>query len=223
MEKLLKVRNCLSMEEIQSYLAGKSDKEETFSVENHLLDCPLCRDAVEGYASLNQNGKSGLFYLFLVALLVTATVSMYFRMSGDQRLFNSHFEVYTIPADISSVSTSPEIADLIEKASALYKAKSYDQSAHLWDQILDSIPENTQVLLLSGLSKMEAERYLEALSSLDQIAGKKETPYAEDGQWYMALLFLKTGDVIRCKEVLAEIRNREGKYREKATKLLKEL
>jgi tetratricopeptide (TPR) repeat protein len=40
---------CLSGEEINTYLAGSATPEETRRVENHLLDCPLCSDAVEGY------------------------------------------------------------------------------------------------------------------------------------------------------------------------------
>ena len=45
------VSKCLSRETIQNYLQTKITNEERFEVENHLLDCPLCADAVEGFAN----------------------------------------------------------------------------------------------------------------------------------------------------------------------------
>jgi tetratricopeptide (TPR) repeat protein len=39
---------CVSHEELRQYLGGRMTKEGQRRVENHLLDCPLCSDAVEG-------------------------------------------------------------------------------------------------------------------------------------------------------------------------------
>ena len=41
---------CLSQDEIRLYLIGELDESSRYRVENHLLDCPLCSDAVEGFA-----------------------------------------------------------------------------------------------------------------------------------------------------------------------------
>ena len=42
---------CLSQEEIRLYLKGELNEAARYRIENHLLDCPLCSDAVEGFAS----------------------------------------------------------------------------------------------------------------------------------------------------------------------------
>ncbi|MCB9337181.1 MAG: hypothetical protein H6577_03560 [Lewinellaceae bacterium] len=39
---------CLSEQEIRDYLEGNASREDLRRVENHLLDCPLCSDAVNG-------------------------------------------------------------------------------------------------------------------------------------------------------------------------------
>lgn len=51
MKKIFKQRDCLSQEEIKRYLQEDWSRKEAHDVENHLLDCPFCRDAMEGYAN----------------------------------------------------------------------------------------------------------------------------------------------------------------------------
>ncbi len=51
MNKILTNTTCLSPEQIQAYLKEELNKDQRFDVENHLLDCPLCTDAVEGFAN----------------------------------------------------------------------------------------------------------------------------------------------------------------------------
>lgn len=50
MNHVFQSHRCLSRAELHNHLHGtpKNDRER-FRVENHLLDCPLCRDAVAGY------------------------------------------------------------------------------------------------------------------------------------------------------------------------------
>lgn len=40
---------CVSQEELRQYLAGSMDRAGTRRVEDHLLDCPLCSDAMDGF------------------------------------------------------------------------------------------------------------------------------------------------------------------------------
>ncbi len=51
MNKILTNTTCLKPKEIQAYLKENLDEDQRFDVENHLLDCPLCTDAVEGFAN----------------------------------------------------------------------------------------------------------------------------------------------------------------------------
>lgn len=51
MNKILKNTSCLQAEQIRAYLKEDLNEDQRFEVENHLLDCPLCTDAVEGFAN----------------------------------------------------------------------------------------------------------------------------------------------------------------------------
>jgi len=47
-QQIFRPTACLSHEELRQYLSGHMSREGQRRVENHLLDCPLCSDAVEG-------------------------------------------------------------------------------------------------------------------------------------------------------------------------------
>ena len=51
MNKILTNTSCLKPEQIKAYLKESLDEDQRFEVENHLMDCPLCTDAVEGFAN----------------------------------------------------------------------------------------------------------------------------------------------------------------------------
>lgn len=50
MKEIIVPTPCLTQQEIQNYLQSNTDDEKRYRIENHLLDCPLCSAAVEGYA-----------------------------------------------------------------------------------------------------------------------------------------------------------------------------
>lgn len=49
MEESLKPRACLSLIELEHYVSGTISDDQILDIENHLLDCPLCSDAIEGF------------------------------------------------------------------------------------------------------------------------------------------------------------------------------
>ncbi|MBK8737211.1 MAG: tetratricopeptide repeat protein [Saprospiraceae bacterium] len=49
MDNFLKSRACLSKEEIKCYLASTLPAKHIKDIENHLLDCALCSDAIDAY------------------------------------------------------------------------------------------------------------------------------------------------------------------------------
>jgi Flp pilus assembly protein TadD len=48
MEESFKPRSCLSLIELEHYVRGTISDDQILDIENHLLDCPLCSDAIEG-------------------------------------------------------------------------------------------------------------------------------------------------------------------------------
>jgi len=53
MKEIFETTSCLSFDQIKLYVQGKLNSKEQYKVEEHLSDCELCSDALEGYASTN--------------------------------------------------------------------------------------------------------------------------------------------------------------------------
>ncbi len=51
MENLFESSNCLTKTQIKKYLQKQMKKEHQLVVERHLVDCPLCSDAIDGYTN----------------------------------------------------------------------------------------------------------------------------------------------------------------------------
>ena len=50
-KKIFTTTPCLKPEEIRQYLSNELSEDSRYEAENHMLDCPLCHDAVEGFAA----------------------------------------------------------------------------------------------------------------------------------------------------------------------------
>ena len=47
-QRIFRPTACISQEELRQYLSGSMSRQGQRQVEDHLLDCPLCSDAVDG-------------------------------------------------------------------------------------------------------------------------------------------------------------------------------
>lgn len=61
MKEIFETTKCLSFDQIKLYVQGKLNSKEQYKVEEHLSDCELCSDAVDGYVSSENLEKSQAF------------------------------------------------------------------------------------------------------------------------------------------------------------------
>lgn len=57
-DKLNKQQECFNEHELQSYVNNKADKDLRFAIENHLLDCEVCSDVVDGLQLINKEANA---------------------------------------------------------------------------------------------------------------------------------------------------------------------
>ncbi len=51
MKEIFEPSNCLSFDQIKLYVQGKTNSKEQYKVEEHLSDCELCSDALDGFVA----------------------------------------------------------------------------------------------------------------------------------------------------------------------------
>lgn len=239
MKPIFQIHQCLSEENIKGYLTNRLSEEERFRVENHLLDCPLCSDAVDGYAAMEVDQSAGKgvgqqavrlqmsnwrFFSAAAAILVliAAAIWIFPKQPSTEKLFADYYTSYDSDLDIrfrqSGQTTNPADTPLTKGLRA-YAQKDYAGSIPQLEAYLMENPNHLVSLFYLGLSKMEEGRDAEAIQQFDAVQ-KAGQEYSEESTWYLALLYVKNNRIDEAKSLLNTlIRPGSGRYYEKAKEL----
>lgn len=242
---------CLSREQIEGYLKNDLDDDSRFSVENHLLDCPLCAEAVEGFSDHYNFNKdkdlemiandvqakfSGLkrnpvltlrTWNRIAATLLFALISTAVYFYWQAQKAESDFMV--------RLRSSNEILENVRGADAFaaeskhlegieyFRAAQYLESMLFFEQLLESEPEDDTAHFYSGLAALNLGETYKAIEYLTY-ARLNSDPYYEAATWNLILANLSLNNNDEAKALIADLLKIEGGfYSAKAEVLLKEL
>ena len=252
-KKIWDTETCLILDEIKKYLTEQLDEQHVFRVENHLLDCPLCTDAVEGYANhynfdtdqqLNslppnapkpsigtsppaQNSNLSLFNRIAAAILfvlVAGAVWLYWNNQQPERLYQAYHEPYGDEALLATRSGNNSAeSTAFQEILRLQKAGNYQSGIIQLQQYLAESPQHPLASMLLGVAYLENNQLSEAQQTLTTVRINHEL-YYEEASWYLALAYLKELKQAEAKPILEELSNQAaGQYRDQAKALLEEL
>lgn len=239
MNPIFQKHQCLSEGEIQDYLGNRLSGEERHRVENHLLDCALCSDALEGWALLEEDRQSAKssarvrrmpwrFFAVAAAILalMVAVVWVYSGISPSDRLFAEYYETYEDDLSVQmrngGNARAPEKQQLSGGLEA-YISQNYSESIALLQPFVQDNPDHLVARYYLGLSYLEEKKWAEAETQLAAVQSA-HLEYWEESTWYLALLYVKTERNDGAREALQSlISARSGRYYEKAEKLLSKL
>lgn len=243
--------SCLSMEEIQDYLTHQADDALRFRVEDHLLDCPLCAAAIEGY-SANAAQLPDQISLELDALrarvqahlqeeapapriapwnriaaaamiaLALGAAWMYWHHTRNERLYAGVFR--PMESDLLDLRGEADAAPA-EKAAPmrLYEAGRFEDALPLFEQYLEEHPADFSSALYGGIAAMEAGQFDLAQTWLESVRFNAPEHYAE-ATWYLALRHLRAGKREECIALLEELQEaKDADWAERAVALLKKM
>jgi tetratricopeptide (TPR) repeat protein len=100
---------------------------------------------------------------------------------------------------------------LLIKAASLYNKKEYATVLPILENEIADNPNETQLILATGVCYMQTGQYNFAINFFDQIANGK-TAFASKAQWYKALVLLKQNKLADCKLALQQIPNNADDY-----------
>jgi tetratricopeptide (TPR) repeat protein len=248
MDKIFEKTDCLTDKDILAYLSGKMGQPALRRVERHLVDCPLCSDAVEGYASLHpierelpksmqlapvakERRLARLATINRVAaavLLLAIPISLLLyhndNKNSPQLLFSNNYVSYE--SDLGTVrgeTPDKQLAPTFSKAMELYEQKDFPRAELYLDSYLKANPEDADAVLYLGAAALENANLPKAIELLETARINNADKY-EDATWYLALAYIKQGDLSNARAVLQDLTKLEdGFYYQKANDLLADL
>lgn len=228
---------CLTQNEINNYLLKQSDKASLRRVEQHLVDCPLCADAMDGYAqnfsnqhnippkeltqtnikSLNMNRIAAAILLFLIPL----STYLYLNATAEERLYHKYFQSLTSEsfASARSANTNKAIDPEFEKALSFYEQQNFQGSIRHLENYIESHPQDASASFYLGVASLEEGQIAKAVQHL-RIARINDEKMYEDATWYLILAVLKQGDKTEASLLIDELlKIKDSFYTEKANRL----
>jgi len=130
------------------------------------------------------------------------------------------YQQYSNPTAISLLDRNEVIANAREAETA-FNAGEYQKAYAFLSAFLSKNQDNIQALLAKGIAATEIENYKEAEQIFQDISSGK-TLLKEEGTWYLALMYLRKGELENAKTELEKIPTTSKRY-EEAKSLLKDL
>lgn len=250
LNNLLDAKSCLREAELEGYVKGELSGEERFRVENHLLDCPLCSDAVEGYqlaqtkvslpelselqkkwagSGKSQDSRPRVIRMVLmraaaIAVIVLAAYWGFFRQQSSGQLFDQYYSTYQldIPINMRSVDNASAMLPTLVEALQEYDSGYYESSLQASQKALSEDPDNEIALYYQSLAQLELGDVASSVEGLKKVA-EGNGIYKDKASWYLGLTYLKLGETEKSKQLLSAIAAGNGFKKEAAKQLLKKL
>ena len=253
MNPIFTTSNCLSRQQITDYLTEQADRATIRQIENHLLDCPLCANAVEGFAQqanvatairqtqdldyANRTATvrwlSPLKNVASIAALIAISLGGWWVFQQNQstleQLFAQHFTTYENDVTLSLRSNNDRPTEYAIETNPLhlalmaYDEQNFAQSITLLQARLAERPQDGTAAFYLGLSYLETNELEKAADYLVQ-AKDRSARYREAATWYLALAQLKMENVDTAKSLLQELLQAKDEfYAKRATALITDL
>lgn len=242
---------CLSLEDIQNYAKDRLGEAARFRVENHLLDCALCRAALDSYlanpdetlgadvALLQQQigqykhpklvamPRKRINYVAaaVVLLVLTGAAAAYWQHTRYDRLYAS---VFSAPKASEVIAMRGENGvqkndpDL-QQALDWYETGDFTAASQAFDRYLQRHPDDFQAELYAGIASLNGGYPEKAVEQLTAVS-INDLKLFEEANWYLALAFLKQKKLADAKAILENLSQQaEPVFAGKAKELLERL
>ena len=157
-----------------------------------------------------------------IAASVAVIIAIGLPSSLDQgRLFDAYY-VPIEASDYSQRGAGDETYSSIAKGINNYMDGNYTQSIEQFNTLASDPAFRPEVLFFTGLSYLGLGQYEDAQNTLELLVdgGKR---YQPEALWYLSLCHLKTGELEKANELLGQLEEYDGLYRQDAQSLRKKL
>ena len=220
------LRGSLAGEELSSFL---KELEENEALKEELKIQQAIAEGIEHQSNLEvrkklqaiaaeENNKPGtsifsmpIFKLVSgIAAVAVLCFAAYFLLNpsqNEQSIYADYFQ----PSELTITRSTDNESDVV-LVTELYNTKKYDQALPLFEKVLESDPQNTNLQLAYSSALMKCNKNTEAREVLNNIINSNNPLFIDEARWILALLDVKTGNINSAKENLNLLAGDEKSY-----------
>lgn len=249
MKNIFQPTDCLSQEEMNLYSKGKVSDELQFKVENHLLDCPLCNEAMEGFQNMDAEGEALLAEVFasvdakteetaiskpkrsfsvnriaatVLFLIAAGAALFYYTQQQASNSYLAYFEGTENEFTVRAIEKDL-LPSEIKVGVRLFEDKNFQGSLSFFQDYLEQVPESAEATYYAGMSAMRIGELGQAFEYFSTVRLNDDRLF-EEATWAMVKIHLDRREKKEAKILLGELIKVEGGFfREQAERLLDEI
>jgi hypothetical protein len=229
-EKLLSEEEKLLFE---SYLANDEDFKKTFEFEKniknslHFLERDALKNRLKSFEEKPQSKTVSLKkWYWMSAGAAVMAIGLFLWLSfenqaNSQELYLSYYQSY--PNVVSPVVRGKNTQDEKTKAFEIYEQEKYKEASTLFRQLYEKTKAE-YALFYESQCYFALDDTKQGIELLENATFTDEKyPFRTQQQWYLALGYLKLGQVEKAKKYLQVLINYNNIQKQKAEELLKSL
>jgi tetratricopeptide (TPR) repeat protein len=240
----------LSITQIEGYLNDTLSSEALKTVEQHLIFCSLCEEAIEGFELQQQKQEpvsawdspaeqtpvhimrkfpaaSAKWKWAAAAIITVPLIAGYLlKTDGSAKIFAAHYS--TMSADAVTLRSGGAAMvnatkTKMDSAMELFADVKYKESFVALKQIADTETDNLKAAFFAGCSAMELQDWAQAEALLERVHLAENNEFSNHALWYLALTKIQIGEQDRAKDFLRETIAENSPWKSNAERLLKDL
>lgn len=215
---------------IAAEISFRKELEMAISEEDVLeLESKLIEERKKGWANQN-NSQQEIKVVPIIskyralaaglAVLVVCTLVFFLKNQDPKNLYEAYYQPYPMYLTTRSVISTDET---LNQAIGAYEQENYESAWSLFLNILVDDPDDMGVMFYTAMSALQIERYPDAVAGLKKVVKQGENIYAVPAEWYLGLVYIKTGDIRNARKVLEIIVEKETDFSEDAKSLLESI
>ncbi|MEO1516796.1 MAG: tetratricopeptide repeat protein [Bacteroidota bacterium] len=155
----------------------------------------------------------------VLALLLYVFLGPSLQNTSTEQIYASHYEPY----QLSFGSRAGGNEQALIQAGSLYTQQRYEQALPLIEQLLESEPDNSRLLLAKGICYMESKDFGKALNTFQQLIDRNDSFYLQQALWYSALAHLQLGNAIDARKLLERMQGSTENFKKKESREILEV
>ena len=158
----------------------------------------------------------------IAGIVVIGSIALFSSKNlTNEEIIDQYYKAYEPITNQRSLMTE-SISDL-DLAMEYYNAHDYRNAAFLFSKVVSNNPKDMQSTLLKGISNFENKEYPKAEQSFGNVIDDNNNLYIDQAEWYLALCYLNTNEIIKAKQLFEAIKKEEGIYKNDARKILRKM
>ena len=238
--------SCLTLEELLGYSNDNITSEKKKIIEEHIKECPLCSDAIEGisYSSgkkqineminsihkdihlqtikFRQKNNDWKKYYAVAAILVLTFLSAFYLFNKkpiNEILFSESFQPYP---NITPIIRGESEYSQYQNAMVEYELNNFHSSLKILKEILAKNQGNLDAHFYSGICLLSTDNSRQAIYHFKNIINTNHK-FAYHAEWYLGLAYLKANKIDEANIIFKKISQNEGIYKNESLNIIKKI